>query len=280
MNFKTITASLVLAGVAGIAAAQPATDAAPAAGTFSTYTRANSGQYAARPHLAYVRTGNQAVDNTARAGLMALHEKLRDLTTIDIAGVVEIDIERDDIALFPMIYWPVGENAPTLSAAAQKKVQAYIQMSPAHLIVFDLNNMGKGLGNMGPLRHMLGDVTLRPLTKVREDSAVNKTFFKAKDLRGTFNYNDNILIEEPAPQGSGLEVVTSVIIGENNWSAAWAAKRSEARDVALRAGVNFVMLAMTGNYKLDQADIMEKDSQKNDKKNDKPQSGLPQLDKK
>jgi hypothetical protein len=266
MNFKKITAGFLLASIASM----PLFDAT--AGTVITATdpQSSAARYAARPHLAYIKTGNQSVDDISRRGLLGLQAKLKDLTMINVADVVGVDIERDDISLFPMIYWPVGENAPVLSAAAQKKVQNYLQMSPAHLIVFDINNGGRGLGNIQPLRHMLGDVALRPLVPVKEDSTVNKTFFKTRDLRGTFNYN-TVLVEEPAPQGSGLEVVTSVIIGENNWAAAWAAttlmKGSEAQEVALRAGVNFAMLAMTGNYKLDQADIMKKD-------------GLPQLDKK
>lgn len=269
MTFKTITASLVLAsacmGVAGLSSAQTTPETAPVPTPLSAEAQKNAAEYAAHSYLAYIKTGNPVVDDTSRRGLLALQAKLKDITMLDVAGVVGVDIEKDDISLFPMIYWPVSESAPVLSASAQKKVQNYMQMTPAHLIIFDINHQGHGIGNIQPLRHLLGDVTLRPLVPVQADSAVNKTFFKTKDLRGSFNYS-SVLIEEPAPQGSGLEVVTSVIIGENNWAAAWAS-RSESQKEAMYAGVNFAMLAMTGNYKLDQADIMKKD-------------GLPQLDKK
>jgi hypothetical protein len=61
--------------------------------------------------------------------------------------------------------------------------------------------------------------------------------------------------------------VSSVIIGANDWAAAWAVDGQgrhlfptvpggEAqRELAIRFGVNVVMYALTGNYKADQVHI-------------------------
>ncbi|MDB5531645.1 MAG: hypothetical protein JWR51_4748 [Devosia sp.] len=261
MDFKKTTAGLLLASFAGLSVSQTAPTAAPAANppTLSAAARVNAAKYAAHPHLAFIRTGNAAVDDASLRGITALKEKLNDLTTLN-AEIVAVDIERDDISLFPMIYWPINPNSPALSNGAQRKVQKYLQMAPAHLIIFDINNSGKGLGNKESLNRVLGNVTLRRLDKVGEGHPLTKTFFKLNHLRGTFDYNANVLVEESGPVGS--EIVSSVIIGENNWAAAWAgmtlAKGSPEQDQSLRAGVNFAMLALTGNYKADQALILAK----------------------
>lgn len=258
MDFKKTTAGLLLASFAGLSVSQTATPAANPP-TLSAAARINAAKYAAHPHLAYIRTGNAAVDAVSLLGITAFKDKLNDLTTLN-AGIVAVDIERDDISLFPIIYWPVNQNSPALSDAAQRKVQKYLQMAPAHLIIFDINNSEKGLGNKENLNRVLGNITLRRLEKITEGHPLNKTFFKLDHLRGTFDYNANILVEESGPVGS--EIVSSVIIGENNWAAAWAgmtlAKGSPEQDQSLRAGVNIAMLALTGNYKADQELILAK----------------------
>lgn len=263
MNFKKTTAGLLLASFAGLSVSQTAPSQTPAPAAISPAlsapARVNAAKYAGRPHLAYIRTGNAAVDDASQRGLTALKEKLNDLTTLN-AEIVAVDIERDDISLFPLIYWPIDQNSTALTDTAQRKVQKYLQMTPAHLIIFDINNSGKHLGNKDNLNRVLGNVTLRRLDKIGEGHPLTKTFFKLDHLRGTFDFNANVLVEESGPAGS--EVVSSVIIGENNWAAAWAgmtlAKGSPEQDQSLRAGVNFAMLAMTGNYKADQALILAK----------------------
>jgi hypothetical protein len=67
--------------------------------------------------------------------------------------------------------------------------------------------------------------------------------------------------EAPARGGDG---VSPVIIGSNDWAAAWAVDSSgrflnevvpggeSQREMAFRFGINLVMYALTGNYKTDQ----------------------------
>ena len=61
--------------------------------------------------------------------------------------------------------------------------------------------------------------------------------------------------------------VSSLIIGANDWAAAWAMDErhkplvlptpggEQQRELAFRFGVNLVMYALTGNYKSDQVHI-------------------------
>jgi hypothetical protein len=65
-------------------------------------------------------------------------------------------------------------------------------------------------------------------------------------------------------EGGANDEVTPVIIGGRDWAGAWAADAlgnpmlpmaqggERAREMSLRAGVNMVMVALTGNYKSDQ----------------------------
>mgnify|MGYP001798625465 CR=1 FL=1 len=63
--------------------------------------------------------------------------------------------------------------------------------------------------------------------------------------------------------------VTPVVIGANDWAAAWAIKQdgvpmfpvgrgaggAQQRELAFRFGVNLIMHVMTGNYKSDQVHV-------------------------
>ena len=63
--------------------------------------------------------------------------------------------------------------------------------------------------------------------------------------------------------------VTPVVIGSNDWAAAWATQDNgqpmfpvgrgiageRQREMAVRFGVNLLMYAMTGNYKSDQVHV-------------------------
>ena len=67
--------------------------------------------------------------------------------------------------------------------------------------------------------------------------------------------------------GFRADGVTSIIIGSNDYVAAWAMDDSgrplyatipggdRQRELAYRAGINIVMYALTGNYKADQVHI-------------------------
>ncbi len=69
---------------------------------------------------------------------------------------------------------------------------------------------------------------------------------------------------EPARGGDG---VSPVIIGSNDWAAAWAVDADHRplvdcvpggdrqREMAIRFGINVVMYALTGNYKTDQVHV-------------------------
>jgi hypothetical protein len=52
--------------------------------------------------------------------------------------------------------------------------------------------------------------------------------------------------------------VAALFVGDGDWAAAWAGSSDASarqRELALRFGVNIVMVALTGNYKADQVHV-------------------------
>src|SRR5262249_56100908 len=62
-------------------------------------------------HLAYVITGDAEVDNISRAGLAGLTLYLAQRTALEAGDPVGLDLMRDELAFFPLIYWPISPNA-------------------------------------------------------------------------------------------------------------------------------------------------------------------------
>jgi hypothetical protein len=106
---------------------------------------------------------------------------------------------------------------------------------------------------------------------VPPDHVLTKAFYILKDFPGRWA-GGQVWVERlpPAEKGKervparGGDGVSPVIIGGNDWAAAWAVDSgghpvSEPmpggemqREIAYRFGVNLVMYALTGNYKTDQ----------------------------
>ena len=85
--------------------------------------------------LAHVLTGDAEVDELAEAGLAGLGDRLWERTSIEPAPPMGVDIERDELAFFPFLYWPVTADMPTPSAAAYDKLNQYLRTGG--MILFD-----------------------------------------------------------------------------------------------------------------------------------------------
>ena len=77
-------------------------------------------------HLAYVVTGEQDVDNISEEGLDGLTKFLTYRTTLEPAPPVGVDLNKDELSFYPIIYWPVSATAPMPSNAAISRIDAYM----------------------------------------------------------------------------------------------------------------------------------------------------------
>jgi hypothetical protein len=219
--------------------------------------------------LAFVITGNSEIDNTSRSGLSGLSEVLFRRTSIEAAPPFGADLERDEIAVFPFLYWPMSPTQPEVSAAALARIDQF--MKTGGLILFDTRDQGNftiGTGQVGPgtqkLRQLLAKLDIPPLAPVPKDHVLTKAFYLMQDFPGRYAGGQVWVERNP---GGAKDGVTSVVIGGGDWAAAWATDQNgrpvfplipgtpTQREMAYRFGVNLVMYTLTGNYKADQVHV-------------------------
>jgi Domain of unknown function (DUF4159)/Aerotolerance regulator N-terminal len=219
--------------------------------------------------LAYVTTGDAAVDTTSEQGMKGLSLVLADRTSVNPAEPLAINIESDEIVFFPIIYWPVLADAKVPSVAAIAKMDDY--MKNGGTIFFDLRDDQNGFdGESGPtlaLRGILEQLDIPALEPVPETHVLTHSFYLLKEFPG--RYATGKLWVESA-NNSDVDTsdgVSSIIIGSNDYAAAWALDESgnplnavigntdRQRELAFRSGINIVMYALTGNYKADQVHV-------------------------
>jgi hypothetical protein len=233
--------------------------------------------------LAYVVTGDAEVDGISKSGLQGLTLYLAQRTALEAGDPVGLDIAKDELAFFPLIYWPVLPNAAKPSPAALARIDAY--MKNGGTVLFDTRDAiiappGPGGASRSPgmlaLRNILGSLDIPELEPVSRDHVLTKTFFLLRDFPGRFNSgqlwvealpSNNDADDEskrPARAGDG---VSSILITSNDMAGAWATRSDgqamlpmvpgepRQRDFAFRAGVNIVMYTLTGNYKADQVHV-------------------------
>ena len=67
--------------------------------------------------------------------LSELTKILRERTSVEAGSPIGIDISKDDISFYPIIYWPIVSDKNILSDETIKKIQLY--MKNGGLILFD-----------------------------------------------------------------------------------------------------------------------------------------------
>jgi hypothetical protein len=278
-----IVASLALSGrlrgaVAGFAAL--ITIGLPQDGFAQTSDDAFARAAASELVLAHVITRERAVDDTALAGLRGLSMTLQFRTSVEPAEPLGVDLERDEIGLFPMLYWPIVPSQPLPSDAAYDKLNAYLRSGG--MILFDTRDadiarFGGSSPNGRKLQELAAGLDVPALEPLPEDHVLTRTFYLLQDFPGRHTARD--VWVEAAPQATerveGMpfrnlnDGVTPVVIGGNDWAAAWAMDArgnsvfpigrgyngERQRELAYRFGVNLVMHVLTGNYKSDQVHV-------------------------
>jgi hypothetical protein len=222
--------------------------------------------------LAYVKTGLPDLDATSAAGLTGLGLVLKARTSYEPPDAIGVDLDRDDLSFFPLLYWPMDPREHDLSPRALSKIADY--MRNGGTILFDTRDLtlGSVRGPQSPgeqtLRRLLSKLDMPPLEPVPSDHVLTKTFYLIQDFPGRWTGGKVWVEALPPPDpdsgpARGGDGVSPVIIGGNDWAAAWAVDSQgrpladvtpggdEQREMAYRFGVNVVMYALTGNYKTD-----------------------------
>ena len=142
--------------------------------------------------LAYVVTGNADVDSIVKAGMAGLTLFLAQRTALEAGDPVGIDPARDELAFFPLIYWPVVPGAAKPPQDAINRIDAY--MKNGGTVLFDTRDAieappGEGGASQTPamqaLRDILSSLDIPELEPVPRDHVLTKTFYLLRDFPGT-----------------------------------------------------------------------------------------------
>ncbi|ETX28543.1 DUF4159 domain-containing protein [Roseivivax isoporae] len=230
--------------------------------------------------LAHVLTGDAELDSLAAAGLRGLSDTLFFRTSVEPSDPMGVDLETDELAFFPLLYWPVTPDQPTPSAEAYAKLNEYLRSGG--MILFDtrdadIASFGAASPNGRKLQDLAAPLDIPPLEPVPQDHVLTRTFYLLQDFPGRYASRDVWVEAAPAdaefvegmPFRNLNDNVTPVVIGGNDWAAAWAVGENgqpttpigrgfageRQREIAFRFGVNLVMHVLTGNYKSDQVHV-------------------------
>ena len=220
---------------------------------------------ALQTRLAYVVTGDDEVDRVSRSGLAGLSDYVNEHTAASLAAPVAVTPGSDDLSFYPLLYWPIT----TAAAPASGQVAALNDyMSHGGIILIDTRDADAGAefnpGGAAMLRRLGAELAIPPLAPLTVDHVLARTFFLLRDFPGRY---DGATVWVQRDQDRSNDSVSPVIIGANDWAAAWATDADghhpyavipggdRQRLLAYRFGVNLVMYALTGNYKGDQVHV-------------------------
>jgi hypothetical protein len=230
--------------------------------------------------LAYVITGDAETDNISKAGLEGLSAFLSTRTAMEPGTPMGVNVASDELAFFPILYWPIVPGTPKPSPETLARIDAY--MKQGGTILFDTRDAlaitDPRSGQVSPatatLRDILSSLDLPELEPVPRDHVLTKAFYLLRDFPGRFT-SGNLWVEtlpadeeeqqnRPARAGDG---VSPILITSNDLAGAWAVSADNQpmlpltpgeprqREFAYRVGVNIVMYVLTGNYKADQVHV-------------------------
>jgi len=215
---------------------------------------------AARPRFAYIETGDRKTDQVTQIGLAGLGRVLHQRTAVELAEPVAVNPAFDDLAFYPLIYWPVIATSAVPSTSAAQHINTYL--NNGGMILFDTKSTESEVAEtVGRIADVL-DVP--KLTTVPENHVLTRSFYLLDEFPGRWNGRPVWI----APAANRVnDGVAPIIAGSHDWAAAWAMDEFQEplfavvpggerqRELAFRFGVNVTMYALTGNYKGDQVHI-------------------------
>ena len=224
---------------------------------------------ALQTELGYILTNDPATDQALRRrARLSLSASVSAHTSVTLGPPAALTPGRDDLSLYPLIYWPLLPGAPPPAAAACTALSSY--MSHGGLLVIDTQGGDAGAPGSGAgfadgaaatFARDTACLNLPPLEKLTTANVLAHSFYIIPDFPGRFT-GAPVLIATAS--GRDADDVTPIIVGQNDWAGAWARDATgneeqmpipggEAqRLIADRFGINLVIYALTGSYKADQ----------------------------
>jgi len=219
-------------------------------------------------HLGYVLTDDAQIDEVSLQGLAGLSAYVNGRTAAQLAEPLPVRPGADDLSYYPLLYWPVTAQT-ALEPAGARALNAY--MAHGGIVVIDTRGGGEEGSGAGfapgadaALRRVSAALQVPPLAPLDSRHVLSRSFYLLSDYPGRYAGATVWVSRDALADNDG---VSPVVIGANDWAAAWAldgAGRAafatipggnRQRTMAYRFGVNLVVYALTGNYKADQVHV-------------------------
>ena len=269
-------ALLAIMAIAGIVLPRPALAQSAQSQDMTAPVPREQVAAASATRLAFVVSGDRRVDDTSKAGLEGLTTALSARTALEAGEPVGVDPSKDELGLYPILYWPIVAGKPLPAADTMRRLDAF--MKGGGFVIFDTRDAdaqrpGRATPESEYLRQMLAIVDVPELEVVPRDHVLTKTFYLIEGFPGRYDRGETWVevLPPPGPDGRGparaSDGVSPLVITSNDLAAAWATDRRggalfplqgsspRQRELSLRGGVNLVMYALTGNYKADQVHV-------------------------
>ena len=154
-------------------------------------------------------------------------------TSVEPAAPAAVDLERDELSFYPLLYWPVTRDQPLPSSEAYGRLNTYLRAGG--MILFDTRDADlTSSGATSPAARRLQQIALPldipPLEVVPQDHVLTRAFYLLQNFPGR-HARGPVWVEAAPPdaeQAEGIpfrnlnDGVTPVVIGGNDWAAAWA----------------------------------------------------------
>jgi len=216
--------------------------------------------------LGYILSGDEHVDRIAEAGLEALTTYVNRRTAAALHRPDPIRPGETDLSPYPLVYWPITASTQNLTSDQAAALNTY--MEHGGIILIDTRGGGSGEGfapgSAEAFRRIGQALHIPPLTPLNDQHVLSRAFYLLSDFPGRFT-GESVWVQRDSDPTN--DSVSPVVIGGNDWAAAWVENQDGSspyavipggerqRTMAYRFGVNLVMYALTGNYKGDQVHI-------------------------
>ena len=172
--------------------------------------------------FAYVLTGDKDIDALSKAGLSSLSLRLDQRTALEPASPTGIDLTRDTLSVYPLLYWPITDLTPLPPEPVLQKLEAY--MAGGGMIVFDTRDGERQIANRqtpegAALKRILEQLNIPPLEPLPPVHVLRRSFYLMDDLPGR-NQRGPVWVEAGIATGNLNDGVTPVIISGRDWAAA------------------------------------------------------------
>jgi len=173
----------------------------PVVGTQAEARSSDAVAGASTVSLGYIATDDPRVDSIAEAGLKGLSEVLRKRTAVEAGDPVSVDLETDELSVFPFLYWPVTPTQRLPTPEANARLNRFLQ--GGGMIVFDtldadISGFGQVSANGSMLRRITGPLDIPPLEVLPVDHVLTRAFYLLRDFPGRHASGDVWVEAAPA----------------------------------------------------------------------------------